>query len=280
MSLATAGAGLAVAFLAPWVGARTDHQGNRISVLAVTTGVAVLGTCLLAIGPTLLTLVVFGISLVGFHVGSAVYDALLLDVSTPRTRSRVSGLGVAIGYVGSFIGLGIGSVVLDVGLRHRFPLLGRFAGSPFPFSDTPRPRGCDGVPQLWRISLRSLRSGRPPGLSLLTRFLVGRFCYTETVNTLIGGFLAIYATEEAGLSTSQVTVLLGAAIAASMAGGFFGGWLASRLGPGPAVRMILKLWIVTIALGVTAGISGLTVLIWIAGLSGGVALAPWARPGC
>ena len=285
LSQATAGAGLAVAFLAPWVGARTDHQGNRISVLAVTTGVAVLGTCLLAIGPTLLTMVIFGISLVGFHVGSAVYDALLLDVSTPRTRSRVSGLGVAIGYVGSFIGLGIGSVVL--GMVGSYATVFRslavgFAVFSLPafFLIRPAPRALPtgSPPQLWRIVSDLYRSWKATrDYPLLTRFLVGRFCYTETVNTLIGGFLAIYATEEAGLSTSQVTVLLGAAIAASMAGGFFGGWLASRLGPGPAVRMILKLWIVTIALGATAGISGLTVLIWIAGLSGGVALGGlWA----
>ena len=46
-----------------------------------------------------MTMFIFGISLIGFHVGSALYDSLLLDVSTPETRSRVSGMGVAIGYV-------------------------------------------------------------------------------------------------------------------------------------------------------------------------------------
>ena len=285
LSLATAGAGLAVAFLAPWVGARTDHRGNRIGALAVTTGVAVLGTPVLAIGPTLLTLVIFGISLIGFHVGSAVYDALLLDVSTPETRGRVSGLGVAIGYVGSFIGLGIGSVVLGMGGSYSMVFRSLAVGFAvfslpafFLIRPVPRPMPPGDPPRLRRIIGDLHRSWKATrDYPRLTRFLVGRFCYTETVNTLIGGFLAIYATEEAGLSTSEVTLLLGAAIAASMAGGFLGGWLASRLGPGPAVRLILKQWIVTIALGVTAGISGMTALIWIAGLSGGLALGGlWA----
>ena len=285
LSLATAGAGLAVAFLAPWVGGRTDHRGNRIGALAITTGVAVCGTFFLAVGPALLTMVVFGLTLVGFHVGSAVYDSLLPDVSTPDTRGHVSGLGVAIGYVGSFIGLGIGSVVLGVG--GGYPTIFRslalgFAVFSLPafflIRSAPRPRPAGDPPRLRRIVgdlLRSWRATREH--PHLTRFLVGRFCYTETVNTLIGGFLAIYATEEAGLSTSQVTVLLGASIMASMAGGLLGGRLATRLGAGRGVRLILKLWMVTIALGVAAGMWGLTALMWVAGLSGGLSLGGlWA----
>ena len=285
LSLSTAGAGLAVAFLAPWVGARTDYRGNRIGALAITTGVAVSGTFLLAVGPTLLTMVIFGVSLIGFHVGSSVYDALLLDVSTPRTRSRVSGMGVAIGYVGSFIGLGIGSVVLGMGGQYSTVFRSLAVGFaifslPAFFLIRPAPRLLPegDPPRLMGIGADLLRSWKATRkYPQLTRFLVGRFCYTETVNTLIGGFLAIYATEEAGLTTSQVTLLLGFAIVASMAGGFLGGWLTARVGPGPAVRLILKLWVVTIALGVTAGMSGVTALIWIAGLSGGVALGGlWA----
>jgi len=78
LSVATGGAGLVVAFLAPWVGTRTDYRGNRIGALAITTGMAVCGSALLAVGPVLLTMLIFGVSLIGFHVGSAVYDSLLL----------------------------------------------------------------------------------------------------------------------------------------------------------------------------------------------------------
>ena len=285
LSLATAGAGLVVAFLAPWVGARTDHRGNRIGALAITTGMAVCGSALLAVGPVIMTMFIFGISLIGFHVGSALYDSLLLDVSTPETRSRVSGMGVAIGYVGSFIGLGVGTLVLGVG--GGYPAVFRslavgFAVFSLPafflIRPAPRPVTVGEPPLLRRIIGDLLKSWKATGqYPNLTRFLVGRFCYTETVNTLIGGFLAIYATEEVGLTTSQVTALLGAAIAASMGGGFLGGWLAMRLGAGPALRLILGLWIVTIGLGVTAAVSGAAWLIWVAGLSGGVSLGGlWA----
>ncbi len=285
LSLATGGAGMVVAFLAPWVGARTDHSGKRIRALAITTAIAVSGSALLAVGPNILTLIIFGCALIGFHVGSAVYDSLLPDVSTPETRSRVSGAGVAIGYVGSFIGLGIGTLVLanDGSFATLFRTLAAgFAVFSLPafllIRPTPRTRPAGAPPPLRRIAADLVRSWKATRrYPNLTRFLVGRFCYTETVNTLIGGFLAIYATEEVGLTTSEVTALLGAAIASSMAGGFLGGWLAQTIGPGPAVRLILKLWIATIALGVTAGVSGVTALIWLAGLSGGVALGGlWA----
>lgn len=285
LSLATGGAGLVVAFLAPWVGTRTDHRANRIGALAITTGMAVCGSALLAVGPVLLTMFIFGVSLIGFHVGSAVYDSLLLDVSTPETRSRVSGMGVALGYLGSFIGLGIGTLVLGVG--GGYPAVFRslavgFAVFSLPafflIHPAPRPPVQDAPPPLRRIIgdlFRSWKATRQ--YPNLTRFLVGRFCYTDTVNTLIGGFLAIYATEEVGLTTSEVTVLLGAAIAASMGGGFLGGRLAERLGPGRGLRLIVALWVVTMALGVTAALSGAAWLIWAAGLSGGVSLGGlWA----
>ncbi|MXY74884.1 MAG: MFS transporter [Acidimicrobiia bacterium] len=285
LSLATGGAGLVVAFLAPWVGMRTDYHGNRIPALAITTGMAVCGSALLAVGPILLTMFIFGASLIGFHVGSAVYDSLLLDVSTPETRSRVSGMGVALGYLGSFIGLGIGTLVLEVG--GGYPAVFRSLAFGFAVFSLPaffliqpaRPSPPKGEPPPLRRVIGDLfrswkATRRYPNL---TRFLVGRFCYAETVNTLVGGFLAIYATEEVGLTTSEVTVLLGAAIAASMAGGFVGGGLAERLGPGRGLRLILGLWVVTIALGVTAALSGAAWLIWVAGLSGGVSLGGlWA----
>ena len=285
LSLATGGAGIAVIFLAPWVGARTDHFGNKIGALAITTGIAVAGTLLLATGPTLLTMVIFGLALIGFHVGSAVYDSLLPDVSTPANRGQVSGLGVGIGYVGSFIGLGIGSVVLGVGGGYaavfRWLAVG-FAVFALPaiflIRPVTRPRPGGQAPAAGRIFTALLRSWKATRQHPhLTRFLVGRFCYTETVNTLIGGFLAIYATEEVGLTTSEVTALLGAAIAASMVGGLLGGWVTARLGPGRVLRLVLTLWMVTIALGVVAGIWGATALIWMAGVSGGVALGGlWA----
>ncbi len=114
LALVEALAGLTVIFAAPWIGARTDHSGRRLPSLAWTTAVAVSMTLLLDLGPQVLTFAALAVALIGFNTGSVVYDALLPDVSTDETRGLVSGLGVGVGYLGSFIGLGLGVLTLDL----------------------------------------------------------------------------------------------------------------------------------------------------------------------
>ena len=107
-------AAVVVIFLAPWAGARSDVRGTRVPTLAVTTVIAVAATALLAAGPVAMTLVMLWVAVVSVNTGSVVYDALLVDVSTPENRGWISGLGVGIGYLGSFIGLAIGTIALEV----------------------------------------------------------------------------------------------------------------------------------------------------------------------
>src|SRR5690606_27037306 len=83
LSFVEAGAGIAVVFLAPWIGARTDAVGRRVPALIVTTLVAVAATATLASGPVWLSLSALTVALIAFNTGSVVYDALLPLVSTP-----------------------------------------------------------------------------------------------------------------------------------------------------------------------------------------------------
>ncbi len=283
LSVVEATAGIIVVFLAPWVGARTDASGRRVPALAVTTIVAIAATSVLGRGPEWLSLVSLGVALVAFNTGSVVYDALLPVVSTPASRGRVSGLGVGVGYVGSFIGLAIGTVALEVlGLSYpaTFTLLAAgvavFAWPAFVFITEPaRPRRP--APGSAEVLVRLLRSWRRattiPGM---VRFLVGRFLYTDAINTLIGGFLAIYAIQELGLEPAETTVLLAAAIAAAIPGSFVAGWAVGRFGALRVLRATLVAWIIALAAGVAAGTDGVSALAWVIGPLGGAALgATW-----
>jgi UMF1 family MFS transporter len=110
----------------------------------------------------------------------------------------------------------------------------------------------------------------------VVRFLVGRFLYTDAINTLIGGFLTIFVIEELGLERQFVTALLGLAIAAAIVGAFIGGRFVGRLGPMKVLRAVLVLWMVAIASGLAAAVTGQTGLAWGIGLLGGLALgATW-----
>lgn len=284
LSVVVALVGLVVVFVAPWVGARSDARGRRIPILRASTVVAVAATAGLAAFHTLASFVLLGLALIGFHVGSVVYDAMLPDVSTPETQGRVSGVGIGVSYFGSFIGLGMGTLALEVmgwsyNATFRLLALGflAFALPSFFFvvepARAPRP-----APRLSTVMVGLAASWRRartfPGV---VRFLVGRFLYTDAINTLIGGFLAIYVIAELGFSRAQMTGLLGFAITAAVLGGFGAGVFIDRWGPLRVLRRVLVLWMTGLVVTVFAGVSDTLWLAWLLGPMGGVALgATWA----
>lgn len=246
---------------------------------------AVIATALLAIGPVWMTLVVLWMAVVSVNTGSVVYDALLVDVSTEETRGRVSGWGIGVGYIGSFIGLGLGLLALDVldwGYPGAFRLIAVsflvFAIPSFLFiHERPGVAGAP-LPTVRDIARRLAQSWRKAsGYESVIPFLVGRFFYTDAINTLIGGFLAIFVIDELGLDRGFFTTLMGIAITAAVFGGIGAGPLIERWGPLRVLRTVLLGWIVAIAAGVVAAITGITGIAWVIGPMGGFALgATWA----
>lgn len=285
LAVTAAVAGGAVIFLAPWVGAITDVRGHRVRILMVSTVIAVVATTLLTRGPTLATFVILGVALIGVNVGSVVYDALLPLVSTSSNRGRVSGTGVGIGYIGSFIGVGIGFFsleILNLGYAATFTMLAAaflvFAVPAFVYIREPATHSTADVPALRSVigDLRRswIRASKWPDV---IRFLVGRFLYTDAINTLIGGFLTIYAIQEIGLDPTGSRSLLIVAIAFAVVGGLGGGRAVERFGSTRVLRAALLGWIGAILIGVVAATTGLIDLAWAIGAIGGTSLgATWS----
>jgi UMF1 family MFS transporter len=285
LAVVEAAAGALVIFLAPWAGARSDVRGTRVPTLVVTTVICVAATALLATGPVPVTLLLLGFALIAFNVGAVVYDALLVDVSTPANRGRISGLGVGVGYVGSFVGLGLGIIALDLlgwSYAATFRLLAfaflLLALPAFFFIQERGGRDDAPLPGLGDVGRRLISSWRlATGYDGVVPFLVGRFLYTDAINTLIGGFLTIFVLEELGLDGRFVTALLAVAIAAAILGGLGAGAVIERFGPLRVLRAVLVLWMVAIGAGIAAAVTGETGLAWAIGPLGGVALgATWA----
>ncbi len=284
LTVAVDAAMIFVIFLGPWLGARSDHRGTRVRYLVPMTVLAVIPTFFLASTGVVGSLMLFGVALIGFNLGSIVYDAMLPDVSSPENVGVVSGIGIAVGYVGSFVAVGVGQLLLDdqgaaVVFRVIAVLFLLFALPTF-FWVRERPRAPEpGVAPTMRKSIRRLagswRKARTyPGVA---RFLVGRFLYTDAVNTLIGGYLTIYAKEELGFTSSDLRLLLTAAISMAIVGGFVGGRFVDRFGPRRLLHAVLYLWMVAMTIGVIAGAAGTKALAWPLGGLGGLALgATWA----
>jgi UMF1 family MFS transporter len=125
---------------------------------------------------------------------------------------------------------------------------------------------------------RLARSWRAAGdYDGVIRFLIGRFFYTDAINTLIGGFLAIFVIDELGLDRGSFTILLGVAITAAVFGGLGSGRFIETHGPLRVLRFVLLMWVVAIAAGIVAAVTGLTAIAWVIGPIGGLALgATWS----
>jgi UMF1 family MFS transporter len=289
-----------VIVLGPWIGARSDHVGSRRHYLFPLTLLAVVPTFFLATAGVTVSLLLFSMALVGFNLGSVVYDAMLPDVSTPETIGRVSGVGIGVGYIGSFIAVGIGAVLLSTrvdpvallvatALEHGegeamvFRVIAvlflLFAVPTFLFVRE-RPRASEpGPPPPFSRSVRRLVETwrRARAYEGMARFLIGRFFYSDAINTLIGGFLTIYVIEELAFTDAEVQLLLAVAITGAIIGGIGGGRIVDRHGPRALLHGTLHTWMVAITLGIIAGVSDIRPLAWPLGVLGGLALgATWA----
>lgn len=110
-------AGIFVAIIAPVVGQSVDRSGKRRKLIFVTTLITILATGGLALvrpdeSYLWLGLLLLAVGNIAFETGSVVYNAILADISTPKTIGRISGLGWGLGYVGGIVLM----LILYVGL--------------------------------------------------------------------------------------------------------------------------------------------------------------------
>jgi UMF1 family MFS transporter len=103
-----AAAGIVVALIAPVLGQRSDASGRRKLWLAINTSVVVLCMFLMFFVQGQPSFFVLGVALVSigtvfFEIATVNYNAMLIQVSTPRTVGKVSGLGWGAGYLGGIV---------------------------------------------------------------------------------------------------------------------------------------------------------------------------------
>ncbi|NCT90932.1 MFS transporter [Cellulomonas sp. APG4] len=122
-----AAAGLVIALLAPVAGARSDDTGRRKLWLGVHTGVTVaICAAMFLVRPApgsltenlLLGIALLAFANVFFELAGVNYNAMLTQVSTPRNRGQVSGIGWGAGYIGGIVlllVLFVGFINPDVG---------------------------------------------------------------------------------------------------------------------------------------------------------------------
>jgi UMF1 family MFS transporter len=211
-----------------------------------------------------------------------VYDAMLPDVSRIDNRGLVSGVGVGVGYIGSFIAIGVGLLLLErsgyaVVFRVEAALFLLFALPAFLFiRERPRERLTGPAPAFKDafthlfVAWRRAREHRG-----VARFLIGRFLYADGANTAFL-FVSIFAITELGFSNRQTDILALSAITSAVATALTTGTLVDRFGPRRCLHGALYAWMAAVLAAVGAATFQLHQLGWVVGVIGGGATgATW-----
>lgn len=258
--------GLAIAILAPVLGAVADHAGNRKRWVFLFSMLCIIPTALLTFGQpvsdtgnVMFILICVILANIGFEMGQVFYNAMLPHVAPAGKIGRVSGWAWGMGYLGGLCALvitmfgliGVGGMVpwfdvsgqdsLNVRMSALLTALW-FAVFMIPLflytkdiERRPKPvreAARDGIRQLAAI-IRNARSHK----NLLT-FLVGSALYRDGLVTLfaVGG---VYAAGQFGMDFQEILIFaIGLNVTAGL-GAFAFAYLDDWIGSKPTVILSL-----------------------------------------
>lgn len=275
---------LIIFVISPLLGAMTDRARRRMPFLVVSTLICVGLTMLLARVSYWPTVLAFILANAAYQAGLQFYDALLPEVSTEENRGRISGIGVGVGYLGSYVAVGMGMYFGTEDKAFLFTAIAIaflvFAIPCFVFvkervNPNPRPVfGLEMIKESTADTIRTLRNGNEyPGL---IRFLVGRVFYTDAINTVIAimTLFTVNVAVASGMSEtdgeSRALLIMLFAISFAVVGGFVWGRLVDRIGPKRTLDRVLWLWVATFILAASIGLFTLPVeaLFLVASMAG------------
>jgi len=245
------------AAVSPVLGAMSDRTGGRKRYLLVFTVVCIVPTALIGLVGIAIGLLFFAIANFAYQAALIYYDSLLPDVARPETRGRLSGIGVGLGYLGTIVSGLLYAFTTDADGRSTAAsfllvasLFAVFAIPIFAIVKERRP----GVGARFRLR-DALGSWSQLGTTIaharerrgLLRFIVGRFFYSDPINTAIA-VMSLFAINAIGFTESEARyVLIGLTVVAVLAS-FGWGVLVDRIGPKRTLLLVLGSWVVGLLL--------------------------------
>jgi UMF1 family MFS transporter len=234
---------LLVVLTGPVLGALADRAGMRKRFFIAFTGLCI--GCIALFTTLKPGMVLQGFALIAlanfaFESSQIYYNAYLPEIAPPERLGTVSGLGFAIGYLGSIVGL---IVALPLVNARQFNLLWILVAAFFAVfsipaflampADRPQPEKQVSLSHLFRDVL-----GNPQ----LRRFLLAYFLYFDGVETTIV-FSGIYAVTTLKFTTPEVIKLFLAVQFSALAGALALARPTDRWGAKRVITLTLLLWI-------------------------------------
>jgi UMF1 family MFS transporter len=240
------------ALVSPALGAVSDRTGGRKRYLFVFTVLCVVPTAVIGLVDIWIGLLAFAMANFAYQAALIYYDAILPDVALPEKRGRLSGIGVGLGYMGTIVsGLLLRFTTDDEGLITAASFLlvaSLFAVFAIPIflivRERPRTeatpfRVMDAIGSWRQLGITWQHAGEQPGLR---RFIVGRFFYSDGVNTAIA-VMSLFTINAVGFTEGEALyVLIGLTVVAVIAS-FGWGYLADRWGPKRTLLVVLASWV-------------------------------------
>lgn len=259
---------IAVAILAPILGAIADFSGSRKKFLAACAATIIIFTASLwFVGPgmTYLGFWLYVIANIGFAGGGVFIDSFLPGISNETNAGRISGCKWALGYLSGLICLAL-----------CYPLATNIVDNPTA-DQISKARlipvvvavyyAIAVIPTLMWLRERSIPQPLPQGESYLTvgfhqlrrtlshirhyrelfKLLIAFLVYNDGVVTVIY-FAALYATTTIGFTSGDLVIMFLALNVVAAAGAFGFGWIADRIGQKRTIYISLTLWLAAVTL--------------------------------
>ena len=250
-----------------------------------------------ALGSLFWVLAAFVVANFSYQAAQPFYNAMLPELAPVEEQGRLSGLGVAVGYIGAIVGLimvapffsgglpSVGQLPSDVmsAIRSVVPFT-EHAGRVATFVPTgllfllfslplflfcrdhnPAPRGAPiDLRKAFRDVGRTLRDARRhPGA---LRFIITSLVYQDAVGTIVA-FMTLYAVRAIGFEKgTEVTLFLVLTIPAIF-GSYFYGHLVDRIGAKRSLNMTLWIWVILLCAMMAVPTKA---AFWIVGLAIGL----------
>ncbi|MEM4246710.1 MAG: MFS transporter [Candidatus Woesearchaeota archaeon] len=281
---------LLVGLLVPVIGAWSDRMNRRLPFVVMFTIFCCAATLFVPLVGLKAALFLGMVANFFYHAALTTYNALIPSLGKPEEYGKISGIGVALGYLGTLLSLGAAALVLNrlgwetlAGTKAVFTVTAVFflGFSLFTFLGM-RERG-NRVKESWHVYSHHAVGDVLATLGHLRKhkgfipYLITIFMFVDAVTAVIV-FLYLYGRTVIGLETQAFMVVYALFALSAVLGSYFVGKLTDSIGPKKTLFLTGIAWLVV--LGVLLMVQSLPMFVF-AGLLGGVALgAVWtsSRP--
>ncbi|MGG5177865.1 MFS transporter [Bacillus sp. MM09(2025)] len=292
ISYANALASFFLVIFTPLYGVLIDRTGKKKRYITVFTLICIVCTFLMGIIagidissewfglPVSLLVVVtlFVIAKFFYHSSLVFYDTILPDLGTKDEIPLISGFGIAVGYLGTLVGLSVYLLVGNDQFHEAFiptallfflfflPFL-FFVKDPHPLPQQEKKASFfSGYKEIIR-TFKEMKHYKPAFI-----FMIAFFFMNDALQTAIA-MMAVYAKIIIGFTAGQFILLYLVSTISSIIGSFLFGYITKAIGAKRSITVVYVILIVALILAVTAATEW---VFWVAGSLFGISLgASW-----